>query len=83
MADIGVPHFHNDPGVSEVHVGSKEFMCIGATPPFDHPHIFIDMGSDDDAICGYCGTHFKYKPSLGPGHVEPAECLWRDHKKVA
>ena len=48
MADKGTPHFHNDPGVPVIHVGSKEFMCIGATPPFDHPHIFIDMGYDTE-----------------------------------
>jgi uncharacterized Zn-finger protein len=79
----GIPHFHNDVGAPVIHVGSKEFMCIGARPPFDHPHIFIDMGSDDDAICGYCGTHFKYKPSLGVGQADPAECLWRRPETVA
>ena len=83
MAESGIPHFHNDLGVALIYVGSKEFMCIGARPPFDHPHIFIDMGSDDDAICGYCGTHFKYKPSLGTGRADPAECLWRDRETVA
>jgi uncharacterized Zn-finger protein len=78
--ETGIPHFHNDVGVATIHVGSKEFMCIGARPPFDHPHIFIDMGSEDDAVCGYCGTHFRYKPSLDPGQAEPAECLWRQEK---
>ena len=43
-ADHATPHFHNQPGVRSVRVGAKEFMCIGALPPFDHPHIFIDMG---------------------------------------
>ena len=79
----GIPHFHNDVGVATIHVGSKEFMCIGARPPFDHPHIFIDMGSEDDAVCGYCGTHFRYKASLGAGQADPAECLWRDREAVA
>ena len=63
MADHAVPHFHNDPGVSTIKVGVKEFMCTGATPPFDHPHIFIDMGDDGEAICGYCSTRFVYEPS--------------------
>lgn len=80
--ETGIPHFQNDIGVPVIQVGSKEFMCIGARPPFDHPHIFIDMGSEDDAVCGYCGTHFKYKASLGAGHVDPAECLW-DHREAA
>jgi uncharacterized Zn-finger protein len=83
MAERGVPHFHNDVGVSVIHVGAREFMCIGARPPFDHPHVFIDMGSDDEAICGYCGTHFKYRASLRPGEADPPECLWHDREKVA
>ena len=44
MADHSIPHFHNDPGVPTIRVRVKEFMCTGAKPPFDHPHIFIDMG---------------------------------------
>ena len=83
MADTRIPHFHNDQGVAAIDVGSKEFMCIGARPPFDHPHNFIDMGDDDDAICGYCGTHFRYQPTLAPGAADPAECLWRDRGKAA
>ena len=51
MSDHAVPHFHNDPGVATIKVGVKEFMCTGATPPFDHPHIFIDMGGDNEGLC--------------------------------
>lgn len=83
MADSGVPHFHNDPGARVIHVGSKEFMCIGATPPFDHPHVFIDLGADDESICEYCGTLFKYRPTLSAGEAEPAECLWRERASAA
>ena len=78
MADQGVPHIHNDPGVPVIHVGSKEFMCIGATPPLDHPHIFIDMGGETEVVCSYCSTLFKYDPSLKSGEARPAECLWHD-----
>ena len=60
MATHSTPHFHNQPGVPHVRVGAKEFMCVGALPPFDHPHIFIDMGEDNDAICPYCSTHYVY-----------------------
>ena len=42
-------------------------MCTGAKPPFDHPHIFIDMGSDDEAICSYCSTRFVYDGALARG----------------
>ena len=46
MAEHVVPHFHNDPGVPVIEIGAREFMCVGATPPFDHPHVFLDMGDD-------------------------------------
>jgi uncharacterized Zn-finger protein len=76
MADHGVPHFHNEPGVATVRVGSREFMCIGAKPPFDHPHVFLDMGSESEIICSYCSTLFRYDASVGAGHCEPAACEW-------
>src|SRR5271156_341338 len=76
MAEHVTPHFHNDPGVPTIRVGVKEFMCTGATPPFDHPHIFIDIGGDSEAICSYCSTRFVYDASLG-AHSIPAECEWR------
>ncbi len=60
MVDRSIPHFNNDLGVPSIKVGVKEFMCTGASPPFDHPHIFIDMGSDGEAICSYCSTRFVY-----------------------
>lgn len=76
MAANSIPHFHNTTGVSVIHVGSREFMCIGALPPFDHPHIFIDMGSDSETVCSYCSTLYRYDPKLAPGTCQPAECLW-------
>lgn len=79
MAHTGVPHFHNDPGVPRIQVGSKEFMCIGAHPPLDHPHVFIDMGAENDVICSYCGTLYTFNPLLSSGEAEPAECLWDEH----
>ncbi len=59
MADHLITHFHNDLGVSSIKVSVKEFMCTGAKPPFDHPHIFIDMGSDGEAICSYCSNSVR------------------------
>lgn len=83
MADLGKPHFHNDLGVPVIHVGSKEFMCIGAKPPFDHPHVFLDMGADEETICQYCSTLFRFRAGLKPGQAEPAECVWVDQVGVA
>ena len=77
MVDRSIPHFRNDVGVSSINVGMTEFMCIGASAPFDHPHIFIDMGSDNEAICSYCSTRFVYDSNLD-GACSPAECELRD-----
>ena len=77
MADQRIPHFHNDVGVATIRLGVKEFMCMGASPPMDHPHIFIDMGSDVEAICSYCSTRYVYDDGL-KGHCSPAECELSD-----
>ena len=74
MVDRLIPHFRNDLGVPSIKVGVKEFMCIGASPPFDHPHIFIDMGSENEAVCPYCSTLFRYVPDLDPRSARPPEC---------
>jgi uncharacterized Zn-finger protein len=83
MAEKGVPHFHNEPGVPVVRVGSHEFMCVGAKPPFDHPHVFLDMGSSDEIICPYCSSLFKYDVALKTGDCMPAECLLDEAGKPA
>ena len=83
MAHSDIPHFHNDPGVAVIQVGSRRFMCIGATPPFDHPHVFMDMGTDHEIICSYCGTLYKFLPSLSAGEAEPPQCLWGGQDKAA
>jgi uncharacterized Zn-finger protein len=77
MADHPIPHFHNDLGVASIAVRVKKFMCTGAKPPFDHPHIFIDMGSDHEAICSYCSTRFVYDGGLQE-ICSPTECELRE-----
>ena len=69
-----VPHFHNDPGVPVIEIGAREFMCVGATPPYDHPHVFLDMGEDKEIICPYCSTLFRYDPALDSHSARPPEC---------
>ena len=48
MADHAVPHFSNDAGVPAIRIGEREFMCVGASPPYDHPHVFLDMGGESE-----------------------------------
>ncbi|AQT44927.1 zinc-finger domain-containing protein [Bartonella sp. M0177] len=76
MANHNIPHFQNDGGYKMIEIGVKKFMCVGANPPFDHPHIFIDMGADDEKICSYCSTLYRYNPSLSETETKPAGCTF-------
>jgi len=76
MAQHHIPHFQNDAGHKIIHIGAREFMCIGANPPFDHPHIFLDMGSDDEKICPYCSTLYRYDATLAPTASRPEGCAY-------
>jgi len=74
MAGHAVPHFHNDEGHARIEIGVKKFMCIGANEPYDHPHIFLDMGADNEIVCPYCSTLYVYNPKLAPNETLPAGC---------
>jgi len=76
MAASVVPHLANDLGVEKIFVGVKELNCMGARPPFDHPHVFLDMGSDREKVCPYCSTLFRFNAALGPGETRPEGCLY-------
>ena len=77
MAQHVVPHFKNDIGTPTIRIGVKEFMCCGASAPFDHPHEYLDMGKEDDGICPYCSTRFVYDPELSALESEPTGCLFQ------
>jgi uncharacterized Zn-finger protein len=78
MAETIVPHFHNDLGVPVIDIGAREFMCVGAMPPFDHPHVYCDMGGDNEFVCPYCSTLYRHDPSLAANAARPAECALHD-----
>jgi hypothetical protein len=56
-------------------------MCVGANPPFDHPHIFIDMGDDTEIVCSYCSTLYRHNPALHGGETRPEGCAY--HHRAA
>ena len=75
MAKAIVPHFHNDAGVPRVRIGVAEFMCIGAMPPFDHPHVYLDMGDDAEKVCPYCSTLYVHDRTFAPTQSDPPGLL--------
>jgi uncharacterized Zn-finger protein len=76
MASGATPHFHNGMGVTAIEIGAREFMCIGAPPPYDHPHVFLDMGGAGEIICPYCSTLYRFNGKLVAGSANPAEAAW-------
>lgn len=78
MAETSVAHFQNDKGVEVIEIGVKEFMCCGASAPYDHPHVFLDMGSDSEIICPYCSTVYRYASDLTMNSTRPEGCMFKD-----
>ena len=70
-------HFANDIGVGSVRVSVKEFKCIGARPPMDHPHIFLDMGESNEIVCPYCSTRYVFDSRIAAGNARPPEVIYK------
>jgi uncharacterized Zn-finger protein len=75
MADHLVPHLANDHGADKIYIGVREFQCMGARPPHDHPHVYLDMGADSQILCPYCSTLYVFTDRLEPGETEPRGCM--------
>ncbi len=76
MAEQTIVHIHNSDGAQTIRIGVKEFKCTGTKPPFDHPHVYLDMGRDDEIVCPYCSTVFVYDPMIAPYRSDPPDCLY-------
>jgi uncharacterized Zn-finger protein len=72
----------NDRAVPEIRIGMREFNCIGASPPHDHPHVYINMGDHDTILCPYCATRYTYDARLAPFGVDPEDSLFVDSNRV-
>lgn len=79
MAGHHVPHLANDLGAEKIFIGVKELQCMGARPPFDHPHVFLDMGQDSQVLCPYCSTLYIYDDRLEPHETAPEGCMVEEH----
>lgn len=76
MAGQTIPYFQNDAGYDTIEIGVTEFMCCGANPPHDHPHVFIDMGNETEIVCGYCSTLYRLNRDLHGTETRPAGCAF-------
>ena len=71
MAGSTTAKFHNDMGVEIIEIGAREFECIGAKPPFDHPHVYLEMGNSNEVICPYCSTLYRHNDTLDDNGAIP------------
>jgi uncharacterized Zn-finger protein len=78
MAATTVPHFANDAGAERIFIGVREFQCMGARAPFDHPHVYLDMGQDTQILCPYCSTLYVHDPRLSATESDPKGCRVAD-----
>jgi uncharacterized Zn-finger protein len=76
MAQTLTPHFVNDQGVDRIKIGVKELQCMGASPPFDHPHVYLDMGAEGQIVCPYCSTLYVYDQALRATETDPPGCVF-------
>ncbi len=76
MAQSEILHYVNDAGAATIEIAVKEFQCMGAKPPFDHPHIYLDMGTDSEILCPYCSTRFVFNAALHGASTKPAGCAF-------
>lgn len=83
MADKAILHVHNHDGLPRVEVGAHAFMCIGAKPPFDHPHVFLTFGDEHEKVCPYCSTLYVHNEALGAHGAKPADTVWTGEDAAA
>ena len=78
MSTKTTPKYKNDVGAPSIKIGTKSFVCIGCTPPNDHPHIYLTMGDLDYKVCLYCNTKYEYDSTLSPQYTQPPECYVKE-----
>lgn len=78
MAHTATPNLANDEGVEKIFIGVKELNCMGARAPYDHPHVFLDMGQDSQILCPYCSTLYVFDPRLGADESDPKGAMVKD-----
>ena len=71
---MSIPQYKNDIGAKSIQIGTRNFVCIGETPPMDHPHIFLTMGSGISKVCLYCNTEYTLNLSLQVNETIPERC---------
>jgi uncharacterized Zn-finger protein len=76
------PRFFNELGVRTIDVGAGAFDCMGAMPPHDHPHVYLNMGEEPGIMCPYCSTEYRFNAALSWDETIPANCRVTTAKQI-
>jgi uncharacterized Zn-finger protein len=76
------PLFFNELGVRSIDVGAVAFDCMGAMPPDDHPHVYLNMGVELDILCPYCSTEYRFNAALSWNETIPPNCWAAATKQI-
>lgn len=71
---LEVPVFFNRAGVESIEIGVATFDCIGLVPPHDHPHVYLNMGEQQQVRCPYCATLYRLNATLRWNETIPPGC---------
>ncbi|KAA6404751.1 zinc-finger domain-containing protein [Candidatus Tokpelaia sp.] len=72
MIQHSLPCFNSDTGSKEIFIGARKFICAGAAAPFDHPHIALNMAAENEILCPYCSTLYRFDADLPDNQLKPA-----------
>ena len=56
---------------------------MGARPPHDHPHVYLDMGAESQILCPYCSTLYIHDAALAADQTRPDDCLVSAPRELA
>jgi uncharacterized Zn-finger protein len=63
---------HNEIKARYYEVTAKDLPLHCPTPAMQlwsgHPRVFLEIEKTGEAVCPYCGTHYKLKGDLPKGH---------------
>jgi len=76
------PLFFNELGVRSIGVGVTDFDCMGAMPPHDHPHVYLNMGEGLEILCPYCSTEYRFNAALSWNETIPPNCSTATTKQI-
>ncbi|GAB5457129.1 MAG: hypothetical protein Hens3KO_01590 [Henriciella sp.] len=50
-------------------VDQRKVSCDGGGGALGHPKVWLEMGSDDEVVCGYCDKRFILKGGKADLHA--------------